>query len=473
MRRGLLLAAALTFGGCGTPVLVAPLRYADAPLAPADAPRDPPPAVAAIVEVDDPPPRETTLANGLHVVFVPRHEARTVALRLVIDRGAIDLGEHGEIAGEQAAFVLARGRMGTRAARKASALGGTLTVERRSSASEVALKVSTSELSNALALLAELFVHTDLSADEYAALVPVWRSQTLRTRALDVIAERAMLFGVANPYGSAEWGKELLGREELLATYARLYVPAQATLVVVGNLSPETLDATVAQSFGGWEARSPLPRDATLPPPSAGPRVALVGVGMTQTFGAVCVRGPLPSSDEMDAFALAAALLGSPSSKLFAELRERQGAAYTPGGTVYANRSASWLAVAAMYEPYKVVDGLKTVVDAMRALRSGHVTDAEIATAREILLGEWRGRMATVDGTAHAYAEAIVAGRSVSHISSYPERVKRLMKDDVARLAARYFSDSDLRVVLLGRNQGLNVGPLGLGQLGGLELGLE
>lgn len=81
--------------------------------------------------------------------------------------------------------------------------------------------------------------------------------------------------------------------------------------------------------------------------------------------------------------------------------------------------------------------------------------------------------MATVEGTAAAYAEAIIAGRSVDHVQSYPARVKQLTKADVVRIEARYFADSDVRVVLLGRNQGLNVGPLGLGQLGGLELGLE
>src|SRR5262249_22786027 len=82
-------------------------------------------------------------------------------------------------------------------------------------------------------------------------------------------AFRALLYGPKHPYGNPREGytdtvKALTG-DGVRAFHKAHFAPGGATLVVVGDVSPEALVASVERSLGQWDAKvsAPKPRPAT------------------------------------------------------------------------------------------------------------------------------------------------------------------------------------------------------------------
>jgi zinc protease len=456
-------------------VIVAPLRYAETPAAATDASREPRPALAPVHELLDEVARDTTLPNGLRVVFVPRHDVPVVALRLVITRGAVDVDDTGAIATAQMAYFYQRGgseETYLRTSAQAGRLGTRIERWDRDDGHQLGVKVGSRSLAAGLALLADLAIGADLSEEEYSRQTIPWRDRTTHLRPIDLAMQRAMLFGTASPYGHAGWGRAPIDRAALRTLRAELFQPAHATLVVVGDAAPAGLDAAITRSFGAWAPATPIPSVTAEPPYDHGVRIAWrERGGMTETLAAIFFRGPVPLGDDMDALTLATAVLGAPSSRLFTELREDQGAVYTPDARLLEERSASWVTFESLYDPDKLVHGLHTVVDRIHALRAGVVDEDEIEAGREVLAAVWRGQMATASGAAQLYAEAVVMGRSLEQVRAFPERVARLRKADVVRVANLYLTDPAMRVAVVGGVPDIEVGTLGLGPVRDIKLG--
>ena len=264
----------------------------------------------------------------------------------------------------------------------------------------------------------------------------------------------------------------MIPMEAAQAIHARLFQPAQAILVVVGDVGLERLQRSVERVFGPLAGAIALPRQAGAPPARPGPRVAVVrNRGLTQVRGAVFARGPAPPSEDTLALAIVAQLLaGGPSSTLFEQLREEAGAAYSLGAGTSAARTASWFSLAASYDADKAVAGVGAVLAAIRALRAGHVSDDQVAVARETIVAQWREQQSSVDGAVAMYASSIALGRGPDWPRDLPARVASVRREDLVRVANQYLTDPAMHVVFEGDDRWLDVDPLGMG--GPVELDL-
>jgi predicted Zn-dependent peptidase len=111
------------------------------------------------------------------------------------------------------------------------------------------------------------------------------------------------------------------------------------------------------------------------------------------------------------------------------------------------------------------------VLETIRALRDGKITDAELAAGREVLLARWRESMASVEGPAALYATASANGVPFEATRTFPARIARLGRDDLVKVATRYLGEANLHVLFVGYHPGMDVRSLRLGALGTVELG--
>jgi zinc protease len=458
------LACALT--ACSADRLVAPLRYGVHAPAPDESFRAHPPPTPAVTEMRD-VVRDTTLPNGLRVVLVERHDFPVVATRLLVDRGSLDLDDPSGL--EVAEMVRLFGRGGDQAVLdRLGDLSATTGVGWSMSLADDSISVSTRGPSSAfdasLEILAEN-IHPRLTPGEYdrrsaeLAQTAAWRPSSVR------MVERDVLFGRDHAYGSRLPGGKPITEESAQILHDRLFQPTHATLVIVGDVTPLQVDESTARRLGGWTAARTVPRNTAPPPPRNGPRLVVYNRGgLAQRFGSVFARGPLPTSDDADAFALAARILGgAKSSALFEQLREGSGAAYSIDVPFIRDRVATWLSVFASYDGDKAIDGVRDVLKAIEALRNGSVSDGEIVVARETLIAQWRGSMAVVQDAAAEYATGIALGIEPSRVQDYPARIGRLQREDLVRVAKRYLDPNALHVAFLGEERWFNPESLGMG----------
>ncbi len=468
MRQATLLALALCLVGCARPRLVTPLRYAAIAPTPDEPFRGVSPPCPSVSERVDPEPRITTLPNGLRVLLFERHDFPILAATLVIDRSSLDLGDNGGVQVGQTTFVYGRGgseaafeALSSDSARTGTSYGG----DAGRSAVLFAARGPSEELDMALDMLARVGFRAQLTPEEYHRRAVEWNDEAKHDRVSLHAAERLVLFGDASPYGFMGRMPEMISLPTAETIHQRLFQPAQSSLIVVGDVVPEQLDASVARSFGAWAAGATLSRTLAPLPSREGPRLSIVANhGVTQTYGSVFARGPDPTSDDLVAFSVVRNLLGGGrSSKLHERLRDETGATYDIGAKVNVEVTASWLSVAAAYDAARVVEGIGEVLLAVRGLRSGDVTDEEVAVAREQVLSTWRESLATVGGAATTYAAWLALGVGPDRVRDLVKQVMRVGRDDVVRVANRYLTDGALHVVLLGEDRWLDTRPLGLG----------
>ncbi len=364
--------------------------------------------------------RQTSLPNGLNVVFVERHDAPVVAVRMLVDRGALDLDDPAGIRTREMQYLYARGGDETafeRLSEERAEAGLTWSAGGNEDCSWEAVRAPSHAFGAALTFLAEMEVSASLSRSEYERRAAELKDDT-RLQPL-AAAEHRILFGAAHPYAYLHRFPEPISFAEAKALRARIFQPQHATLIVVGDVTPAEVDSSAMRWFGAWTATASLERRVALPAPFEGPRFAVVPERhLTQRHAAVFARGPLMTSEDADAFALVAKLLGgSTSGTLFEHLREGAGATYGVAAPVHALRVATWLSISASYDADKALGGVREVLGAIDQLRRGSVNEEDLRVAREALVSGWRGEMSTVDGASSLYASWIAVGRDVTRLN--------------------------------------------------------
>jgi zinc protease len=462
---------------CGGPI-VAPLAYGPVTPAPeepfrARAPEASPPEPAVL-----PPWRVTKLGNGLRVALLERHALPVVALRLEIDRGAADTGaDHGTIGLLQA--MLGAGTTARTAPALAAAYAELGAVHGGGAGTDgcmLSAKVGAADLDAALGLLAESATQPRFTAEAFNGARARWAQDLVNTTYVPgAVVQRnaaALLFGHAHAYGYVRPSAGRVADErvgDIAAIHASLFQPAHATLLVVGDATPEAVDAIVARRLGDWRAvAAPPPRAPAPPPPPDGPRVVLIeSANQADTVVAVLARGPAAADPDALALAVLARAIGGHSSHLREELREERGAAYTFGAGLVAFRSASFVVLGGPLAADKAAAGLRAELSAVMSAGALGVGEADLARARTSLVAEWRSVVATTDGLTRLAADAIACGEPLEWVATYPARVAAVTGADVRRVAQRYLRRDALRVVVLGdRRLRGELEMLGLGPVG-------
>jgi predicted Zn-dependent peptidase len=137
---------------------------------------------------------------------------------------------------------------------------------------------------------------------------------------------------------------------------------------------------------------------------------------------------------------------------------------------VVQERTASWMSVTASYDADKALDGVATVLDAIRRVREGQITDLDVAVARETMLASWRMQMATAAGAASQYAGAVALGIGVDSVRDFPERLARVGRGEVVRVAGQYMGARATHVLFMGDDRWLDVSGLRMGEPTVLDL---
>lgn len=470
--RSTLVALLCCLAGCAQR-LVSPLDYAPIPPSIEEPFRAQPPPQRTVVDAKE-VLRETTLPNGLHVVVVERHNFPSVAIRLRVDRGAVDFDDVDAASIDQMLHLFGRAgdlRTFERLQRECADNGVGWQLDGDADGVTAGAYGPSRSFAVALSVLARVSFQANLSPQEYDQRVAEWKQGG--SYSLPHLAERAVLFGPHHPYGhSPEAHRSPLSREAASSLHARIFQPAHATAVIVGDVTLSDVDALAGHWFGSWVGNDSVVRNAHPPPAVSGPRLSVVSRrDLAQRSAAVFARGPLVTNEDSVAFEVAARILGGAHSSTLAEaLREHSGATYGVSSPLYSQRTASWLSIAASYESEKAVESVRRILVAIDTLRSNRESDEEIAVAKATLIAKMRGMMATPSGAAALYSTWIAHGRNPSNLADYPAWIDRVGRDDLTRVARSYLALDSLHVVFVGEDRWLDTRSLGLGEPVALEL---
>ena len=402
--------------------------------------------------------QRTTLDSGLTVVTEKMAEVRSISAGFWFDVGARD--EPSSLAGAShfLEHLLFKGTM-TRSAKDIAdtfdAVGGDVNAFTGKEYTCYYSRVLDQDISMALDVLADMITNsvidpTELESERKVILEEIAMHEDSPDELVHDLFFRSM-------WGDHPLGRPVLGyqdtigavkRDEVAGYWRERYSPANLVLAAAGNVDHDRLVHRVEAINFASPGKRTLRADEA-PAPTAG-----VEVHKRPTEQAHIVIGMpgLPRGHE-DRHALAlmdTVLGGGMSSRLFQEIREKRGLAYS----VFSYRSM--FADAGTFAVYvgTTPQNAETVIDIVReeldSVFTDGLTDAEFARAKGhlkgslVLSGEDPGSRMTRLGKAQ-----LTTGEILS-IDELIDKVERLEMDDIRRVANTVLGGTPRRVTVVG-----------------------
>jgi predicted Zn-dependent peptidase len=260
------------------------------------------------------------------------------------------------------------------------------------------------------------------------------------------------LFWPGHPLGMCVLGTDetvsKIGKEAVFEYISRYYTPNRILLTASGDIDHDALVASFKPVF------DPLVFDdeahlRDVPQTNAG--VLCHWKDLEQAHICMGGRGPDLSSDMRFAGAVLNTILGgSMSSRLFQEVRERRGLAYSVYSFLSAYSDTGLLGVYAATDPSEVNHTLEIVKREIEKIRAGELPETELNDAKEHLIGSiLLGSESTDAGMMRLAKNEFVFGEYVSHDSIVAE-LKKVTVDEVIAVAGETFRNNEVSLVTLG-----------------------
>jgi predicted Zn-dependent peptidase len=236
---------------------------------------------------------------------------------------------------------------------------------------------------------------------------------------------------------------------------ATRYRPDRLVVTAAGDVRHAALVEEISRRFGSLTGSAPLESGAR-PLLRPGVTVHQRRLGQVQ----LCVGTPGVAVTDQDrdvAVVLNSALGDSPSSRLFQEVRERRGRAYSIDSFLCSYRDTGYLGIAAGTRPQWVREVVEIVVGELARIRREGLPAAELARAKSKLKGTLLLGLETSDQRMERLAlNEMYFGRQVTS-GELASRLDRVSNDDVVALASRLFVPESCALVLLGDTRGRTI----------------
>ena len=406
-----------------------------------------------------------TLANGLKLIMVPRHELPLLAVEAG-PRGGARVEEPAR-AGVAAltAELLSRGAGARDAYAFTDALedsGGSLAAAAGNESLSVSGQFLAGDETLMLSLLGDMLLRPHFEAAEFEKL----RSRRIEGLRAAKDAEPQALLGdyahallfaghpFAQPVGGSEATLATLKLADVKRYYQEQFGPERTTLVIAGDFDPGRMRLAVEKIFGAWPR---LGRELpVLPAPERrhGRRVLLIDApGSTQTYfwlGNVGVARNYPARGALNITDIAFG--GGPlNSMLSTELREKRGLTYSISCYFVRGSVPGEFAISSFVRTEDTARAIQTTLDTLEALHQQGLDSTQINAARNYILGQYPLAYQSAGDWAETFADLDFFAFPISRISGYGSELLRVQPKDIARVIADAFPQpADLDLVLIG-----------------------
>lgn len=402
----------------------------------------------------------TRLPSGLRVVTETLPDLRSVSLGFWVGAGARD--ESPSVAGVShfLEHVLFKGTPEKRALEIAEAVesvGGEMNAFTAHEYTVFYVRVPDQNLDLAVDILCDVVWRPALRADELESERRVILDEMrMREDAPDDLVHDvfvSMLFP-DHPLGrEVIGGAETVGaitRDEVAAFHEEHYQPDNIVVAAAGRLDHDVLTALI-------EARLPeaaTRRRSVRPIREPGVPEALRVVERATDMAHVVLGLRALAWDDPDRYALALlneALGGGVSSRLFQQVREERGLAYS----VYSYRTAfsetGLFGIYAGTTPANLAETLDVLRDELdRLICEGGLTVAELIRAKGALIGSLALGLETSMHRMHRIGRAELTVGDVPSIDAVAREIERITDDDIARVVDRMFARTPRSLAVIG-----------------------
>ena len=403
--------------------------------------------------------RKDVLPNGLIVLSEAMPVVRSVSIGIWVRTGSRqETEEENGISHfiEHMVFKGTKNRTAEKIAHEADSIGGHLDAFTAKECTSFSIKALDEHVPRAFDILSDLFLNPLFQPDDISKESKVIQEEIKMVEDTpdDLVHE---MFSQSYWRGHA-LGRPILGtrrtvgsfnQERLCGYFQRHYTPNNTLIAAAGNLEHTRLMDLIAKAFGEL---LPAPASDNGPPPT--PHTTIHHrhkKDLEQVH--LCVGAPsYPQSHakRFPCYVLNTVLGGGMSSRLFQNIREKRGLAYTVFSGLSSFSDAGCMSVYAGTSIENARQVLTLILDEFRQLKAEAISGEELQHAKDYLKGSLLLSLETTGSRMSNLArQEMYFGRHIS-LDEISQRVDEVTSDEVLEVARESFQPDRLAVTFLG-----------------------
>jgi predicted Zn-dependent peptidase len=241
-------------------------------------------------------------------------------------------------------------------------------------------------------------------------------------------------------------------RASMMKSFEQWYAPNNLVITAAGKLEPERLRELVEAAFAGRPAG--VAAKASRPPKAHGKLAVRDKPALEQAHITIAVPSyPLAHPRRYAASVLNNILGGGMSSRLFQNIREKQGLAYAVFSDMVPYSDAGMLSVYAGTGRRTVEKVLRLVADEFRRMKDEPVSEEELRRAKDHLKGSLVLSLESSGSRMSSLARQEMYLKRFYTIEELQTELEKVTREEVQQIAREFFRPEQIAVTV--------VGPLG------------
>jgi predicted Zn-dependent peptidase len=409
----------------------------------------------------------TTLPNGVRIITEVMPHVRSVSVGVWIGTGSRrETAEQNGITHfiEHMLFKGTAKRSAMEIARSVDSIGGNLDAFTAKELVCYNTKVLDQHLSLAVDVLADLVLHPLFREDDIGKEKGVILEEIkMEADSPDYLVHE--IFS-ANFWRDHPLGKPILGTKETVRRFTRemiddyfhdVYRPSNLLVTAAGHLTHTGMVTLVREHFDGLPAGGGAALGHS---PSTHARLVLRNKkSLEQVHLCLGVPSfPLSHPERFSCYVLNTLLGGGMSSRLFQNIRERQGLAYAVFSEISAYRDTGCLSVYAGTSPETAQQVVTLILKEFQQLKQERVPDEELRRAKDHLKGSLMLSLESTSSRMSNLARQEMYFQRFFSLDEIVESIEAVSADDLQRIAQTFFEPKQVALAMLGNLENVKIG---------------
>jgi len=416
-----------------------------------------------ILRVKLPKAQEATLKNGLRVVVLENHRVPTFSMEMVVMSGGLsDPADLHGLAGATAALL----REGTakhtsrELAEQLDTIGATMNAN--SGLSGFTTNITAAGLVENFDQVLDLFTEVIRTPKFPTDEVDKYKSRTIQAQRLvrgqaAFLAQERLNQAI---YGShpaslvlppAE-GINKLVPADLMRFHDENYVPNNAMLAIVGDVTLKEILPKLERAFGDWKSGAAPQTVIPAAPAQSAAKIYLINrPGSVQTVFQIGALGIERTDPDYAAMAVMNRILGGGgSSRLFLNIREDKSYAYSVGSNFSSSKYRGTFVASAPVRTDATEGALREFMNEFNRIRNEKVSANELENAKRSIVGGFALSLENPGALLQNIVTQKLYNLPANYWDTYPQKIEALTADDVQRVAQKYIDLNHLQIVAVG-----------------------
>jgi zinc protease len=413
------------------------------------------------------PIEQMKLSNGLTVLIKPDHRAPIAIVMIWYHVGSAE--EPGGLTGTSHALehMMFKGTPSVAAGKFSQIIaqqGGQDNAFTNNDYTAYFEKISTNALKTALSLEADRMQNLLLSANDFAKEIKVVQEERrLRTdnNPQAVAIERFLATAhLIPPYQHPVigWMSDLqhLTAQDLRTWYERFYAPNNATLVIVGDVTPKTLLPWIQQLFGSIKKQAQLKPSPQAEPPSLGEKVVTLHIPAQQPllilgYTVPSLKNPSTTQDAYALELLSGVLDAGNNARLTNLLIQKNHIAVSAGAyyNLYTRYPSQFMLIATPAPTHSLEDLSQALLTQIKALQTTLVPNEELARIKTQLIAQKTFQKDSLFGQAMEIGLLASIGLPYQTSEAYVSKIQAITPEQLRETARHYFQKNNLTTAQL------------------------